>query len=221
MMKIIKTLKFIHRNGIHGFIRECYHRLSNNYYEKYFDVNTEGSISAEALGYDHESHHYSALNYIHIFAMLNKLPVDKNISTLLDYGCGKGRVIITAASYQYKKIIGVERSNLINFAENNIDKMKHRNTMNIELKLCDAIDFKVPSDVNIIFFFNPFEGLTLKNVIRNIYSSYKDIPRKIYIIYFNNDHFDKIITHQDWLTKIDQSAELHLHLSCGLYETNL
>jgi hypothetical protein len=146
MMKIIKTLKFIHRNGIDGFIRECYYRLSNNYYEKYFDVNTKGFVSAEDLGYDHESLHYSSLNYLHIFAMLNKLPVDKNISTLLDYGCG------TDASYQYKKLIGVERSNLINLAEDNIDRMKHRNTINIELKRCDAIDFKVPFDVNIIFF---------------------------------------------------------------------
>lgn len=219
-MKIINILKFIYKNGIHGFIREFYYRLIDNYYEKYFDVHTKGFISSEDLGYNHESIHYSPSPYRHIFAMLNNLAGDKNNSILLDYGCGKGRVLIAAASYQFKKIIGVERSNLINLAKNNIDKMKHRNTINVELKHCDAIEFNVPSDVDIIYFFNPFRGSVLKNVIRNIHSSFKDTPRKIYIIYFNNDHFDHIINHQDWLTKIDQSEELHLHVSYGLYETN-
>jgi len=201
MTKIRNTLEFVHKNGINGFIRECYYRSINNYYEKYFDVNTEGLMLNEDPGIDHhESVPYSSVHYRHIFAMLNKLPVDKNNSTLLDYGCGKGRVIIAAASYPYKKIIGVELSNLINVARNNVDKMKHRKTKHIEIIQCDAIDFIVPSDVNIIYFFNPFRGSILKNVTRNIHASYKDTPRKICIIFFNNDHFDKIITHQDWLT---------------------
>jgi cyclopropane fatty-acyl-phospholipid synthase-like methyltransferase len=220
MKKIINILKFIHKNGIQGFIREGYYRINDNYYEKYFDVNTKGLISTEDLGISHnESIHYLPSHYRHIVAILNKLPVDKKNSTLLDYGCGKGRVIITAASYQYKKIIGVELSNLINVAKNNIDKMKHRNTINIELKQCDAIDFNVPPYVNIIYFFNPFIGSILENVTRNIYASYIETPRKIYIIYFNNCHFEKIIDHESWLTKIDQS-ELHLNISFGLYETN-
>jgi hypothetical protein len=78
----------------------------------------------------------------------------------------------------------------------------------------------VPDEVNIIYFYNPFRGSILENVIRNIYSSYKNTPRKIYIIFFNNDHFDNVLAHQDWLTKTDQ-LELHFNISCGLYETNL
>lgn len=186
----------------------------------YFDVNTKGLISKEDLGlYHHESVEYSTIAYRHIINMLNKPPVDKTTSTLLDYGCGKGRAIISAASCQYNKIIGVERADIISIAKNNIDNMKHRKTKNVVFEQCDAQDFKVPSDVNIFYFYNPFIGSLLENVTRNIHSSYKENPRKIYIIYFNNDHFDKVIAHQDWLTKIFQ-LKLHRNISCGVYETS-
>ena len=52
--------------------------------------------------------------------MLNRIPVNRNTSVMLDYGCGKGRVIIAAASSEYKKLLGVELSRLIGTAENNI-----------------------------------------------------------------------------------------------------
>lgn len=218
MKKIINAFEFIHKHGMLGFTKEWYYRVFNSYYEKHFDVNTKGWVWRAEPGI---RVNYESVHYRRTINILNKVPVNKNESTLLDYGCGKGRVIIAAASYQYKKIIGVELSSLINIAENNIDKMKHRKTKNIVLKKCDAQDYKVPSDVNIIYFFNPFKGGVLENVIRNIYSSYKETPRKIYIIYFNNVQFDKIISHQDWLTKIYQ-VESHLAfpvLACGLYET--
>jgi len=220
MRKIINLFAFIHKNGIQAFIKELYFRLIDNYYERYFDVFTKGYISTEDLEINHhESVYYVPTHYRHIINMLNKLPVDKTNSTLVDYGCGKGRVIIAAASNRYKKIIGVELSPIINIAKSNIRKMRYRNTENIELIQCNAIDFNVPSDVNIIFFYNPFRGSILESVVKNIHSSYKANPRKLYIIYLNNYHFDEIITHQDWLTKINHS-EIHLHISCGIYETN-
>lgn len=221
MNKIIYILKFIRKYGIHVFVRKCYFLLIDNYYEKYFNVNTKGMISIEDLGItNNEAKDYQTLHYKHIFNVLNKLPVDKNNRILLDYGCGKGRVIIATAAYEFKKIIGIEISSIVDIAKNNIDKMKHRKTNNIELKQCDAQHFSVPSDVNIIYFFNPFMGSVLENVIRNIHSSYIDTQRKIYIIYFNNDHFDRdIIPHHDWLTKTDQS-EVFNNISLGLYETN-
>jgi 16S rRNA G966 N2-methylase RsmD len=184
-------------------------------------VNTKGSVTRKDLGLSsYESHDYSSVFYKHIFDMLNKLPIEKNKSTVLDYGCGKGRVLITAASNQYKRIIGIEISGLLDVASNNINKMQHRKTSNIELKQCDAVEFSVPSDVNIIYFYNPFEGSMLENVINNIHSSYMNTPRTIYIIYFNNDHFDKIITHRDWIVKSDQ-CRVYPNISCGLYETNI
>ena len=46
--------------------------------------------------------------------------------------------------------------------------------------------------VNLIHFYNPFTGSILE-MVRKTHSSYVENPRKIFIIYFNNDHFDKIL----------------------------
>ncbi|HET8760522.1 MAG TPA: hypothetical protein VFN94_05615, partial [Nitrospiria bacterium] len=119
---------------------------------------------------------------------------------------------------QYKRIIGVELSDLIYVARQNVDKMKHRRTRQIDLIQCDAQDFTVPSEVNVIYFYSPFAGPLLEKVTANIYASFRKTLRRIFIIYFNNDHFDRVINRQNWLTKIDQSS-LHPHNSCGLYVT--
>ena len=103
---------------MHGFLKECYYRISDYYYDSYFDVNTKGFILKEDLGINHhESIDYSPLPYRHIIKILNNLPVEKTTSTLLDYGCGKGRAIISAAACQYKKVIGMEIANLIKIAK--------------------------------------------------------------------------------------------------------
>lgn len=219
MKKINNTFAFINRKGLCCFSRECYYRTIDNCFEAYFHVDTKGMISKEELGIDlTESVEYSSVSYRHIIHLLNMLHVDKTTSTLLDYGCGKGRVIISAAAYHYKKILGVELADIITVARDNIDRMKHRRTINVVFEQCDAKDFSVPSDVNIIYFFNPFTGSLLDNVASNIYSSYRKNPRKIYVIYLNNDHFDKVVSHQDWLNKTYQT-EFHPNISCGLYET--
>lgn len=220
MNKFNALLELIRKYGIFVFLVECYYHLIGIYYERYFNVNTRGYVSRDELEItDEESLHYAATHYKHVFTLLNKLPVDKNNSTLLDYGCGKARVIIVAASYQYRRIIGVEISKLINLAKFNVQNMKHRKIKNVLLLQCDATSFDVPSDVNIIFFSNPFVGSILEKVISNIHASYQDSPRKIYIISIFNDDFDRIIAHQNWLSKSDQLM-IHPQMPCGLYETN-
>jgi predicted RNA methylase len=219
MKKITHTFEFIQRNGLRGFTNECYYRITDTFYQRYFNVATRGMVSKNDLGINHfDSREYSSVWYRHTIGVLNELPVDKKTSTLLDYGCGKGRVIVSAARESYKMIIGVELSNLAYTARTNVKNMRHRKTQNIFLVQCDAQSFEVPPDVNIIYFFNPFAGSVLESVTRNIYTSYLRVPRKIYIIFVNNHHFDKIVEHQNWLTKRHQS-KVHLNNSCGLYET--
>ena len=219
MNKIVNIIEFVYNNGMTGFAKESYLRLSDYCYEKYLNVDTKGMESKEDLKLtDPDWHEYATVFYKHIFDALNKLPVDRSESTLLDYGCGKGRFLIAAATCPYKKIIGVELSSLIDLAKKNLDRMKNKNTSLIRLERCNAINFPVPLDVNIIYFFNPFRGSVLESVVNNIRASYDYAPRKIYIIYFNNDHFDELIADHDWLSKISQS-EVHRRISCGIYET--
>jgi SAM-dependent methyltransferase len=218
--KIKRALFFIKTWGFHTFVMECIDRITDRYYEMYFNIETTGYITTEQLKSENlEWGGYGAVYYRYMINTLGKLQVDIPSSTFLDYGSGKGRALAYAASCNYKKIIGVENSKpLIKKARENIKKMKHRRTSDIVFEECDAQNYKIPSSVNIIYMYKPFQGLTLERVIDNIQLSFNESPRKIFIIFWNDDEFEKIISNHDWITQTYHSKP-HLHHSHGIYET--
>ena len=154
---------YLHKYGILGLIQRIYHPLADHYFEKRFQVHTIGSIQKADLGIEHdESIHYSPVSYKHIFYMLNRILLKKSASTFLDYGCGKGRVLIAAASCDYEQIIGVELADIIQNAKENVKNMKFRKTKKVAFEQMDATDFVIPTGVNVTYFFNPFLDIPLK-----------------------------------------------------------
>jgi SAM-dependent methyltransferase len=220
MEKFINAVKFVYSNGINRFVKEYYYKLTDTFYENYFNVNTRDIVSLKDLGVDDcNSLEYCPIHYRHTMNALSMIPLSINERTLLDYGCGKGRVLTIAAAQPYKKIIGVEISELITMATSNIENMKHKKAHDVVLQQCDAQEFCVPDDVNVIYFFNPFRGGILEKVVENIRSSHQETPRKMWIAFVNNRQFDKIVLQQGWLTKTHQS-EFYPHYTFGLYETH-
>jgi 16S rRNA G966 N2-methylase RsmD len=211
---------FITRRGVIPFARELCHRLVNYYHERRLQINTANRIMLASIGIDNpDSREYTPIGYAAFYAALKRVPLDKSKSTLLDYGVGKGRAVCLAATFSFRRIIGVDISKeLIETASENLKRMRHRKTRSISLIATDATQFDVPKDVNLIYFFNPFAGDTLEKVIANIHASIKQYPRKVFIIFFNNDHFDKMIRGQSWIIKIYQ-GQFYPLISCGVYET--
>jgi hypothetical protein len=83
----------------------------------------------------------------------------------------------------------------------------------VEVYVSDAAAFPVPDDANVIFFFNPFDGQTLTDVVRRIHQSYCSHPRDLFIIFFNHGEFDKRVQGQPWLRKVHETS------FCGLYRS--
>ncbi len=219
MRKLLNACEFIRKRGLIGFAKESYYRMSDEYFEKHFNVSTAGEISREGLGISfRESVEYGTIPYKHILGILGGLPMDTASAVLLDYGCGKGRVVVCAAAQGYRKVIGVELSGLSETARGNLEAMRNRKTEDVEILQCDAREFRVPPDVNVIYFFNPFTGSILDKVIGNIRSSFEENRRKLRIIFFNNDHFEKAIRGQEWLVKTSQSV-YYPSFTCGIYES--
>jgi SAM-dependent methyltransferase len=127
--------------------------------------------------------------------MLQNLDWDFGNSTFLDYGCGKGAAIILASRYGFKKYLGVEynpelvkecRSNILKFTK--ISKRE----LDCEIICTDATRYVVPADVNVVYFFNPFDDTLLDLVLQNIEQSVKNSQRNILLFYFNALHKDVI-----------------------------
>ena len=218
--KALSALQYIQRYGILGFTNKIYYLSSDRFYEKYFAVSTAGEMSKDTLNLDYaDCNEYSSVHYRNIFWAIKKLRIDYSKSVLLDYGCGKGRSLIVGSSLGFKKLIGIEITQLANIASDNLINMNFAKSNLFEIKKEDANFFDVPEDVNVIYFFNPFIGKVLENVIERICHSLIENPRKIYIIFFNNDHFDRAIKGFDWINKLEQFS-VYNHTSCGVYEAN-
>lgn len=102
---------------------------------------------------------------------------------IVDFGCGKGGILISLSKYPFSKITGVEIApELVAIAKSNIRKL---NIKNAEIECCDAADFNQLKEYNYFYFFDPFPCVVMRDVLSNIEKSISEYPRKVTIIYLN------------------------------------
>ncbi len=107
--------------------------------------------------------------------------------TFVDLGSGKGRTLLMASDYPFRKIIGVELlSKLYEIAQENINNYNSSAQQCFDLRTfcADAGDFALPEEPFVLFLFNPFPESVLNRVRQRIEASL-DTARSIYILYHN------------------------------------
>ena len=114
--------------------------------------------------------------------------VDFRDFTFLDLGSGKGRTLLMASDYPFRRIVGVELlSSLHEIAQNNIAQYKSETQKCFALEtICgDAGDFVFPDEPLVVFLFNPFPESGLRRVVANLERSLSAHPRPVYVVYHN------------------------------------
>ena len=170
--------------------------LRSNFYDKYFDwrysVDTSRKITKKKLNVNNSDRfnsfgvYYSAAHFTTLKKAFDSLPLDPQKSTLLDFGSGKGRVMMYALLNGFKKVIGVEYSKkLCEITEKNMRSLevKKRRKYEYEILNIDASYYKIDKDVDVVFMFNPFSGDVFEKVVSNIQKSAKQ--KELYYIYIN------------------------------------
>jgi len=105
----------------------------------------------------------------------------------VDFGCGKGRALLIAAEFPFRKVLGIEFSEeLCHIAEKNIQCYRNRRRVASSISvLCrDAASCVIEDDWNMFFFFNPFDGIVMKRVMQNIEASLTRTRRPIQVLYY-------------------------------------
>ena len=104
-------------------------------------------------------------------------------NTLLDYGCGKGRVDFFLASQTKCRAIGIEYNpRLYERALQNKEQGVAGGRVTIEL--ADATEYEVPAAVDRVFFFNPFSVEILRLVLGHLQQSYRENPREMLLFFY-------------------------------------
>lgn len=164
-------------------------------FERRFGIRTSGNVDLESLGVAGDDRwHYEPAEWRVLSRVLKQRDVGPE-DVFLDFGSGMGRVVLRAAQYGPKRVIGVELSDDLNaIARENVDRMRHRlKCQDIELVTADALEYEVPGDATIVFFNNPFTGPTFSEVMQRLVSSLDQSPRRMRIIYRNPIEHEAVI----------------------------
>jgi len=139
--------------------------------------------------------------------MFKKLPVDLSGFTFIDLGSGKGRALLFASNYGFKRIIGVEFSpELHQIAQSNIElfSKQTRSRNSFKLYCMDVEDFIFPEGDLVIYLYNPFCGKVMEAVIHKITQAINNNSSALYILY-RNPQCAELFDNHPLLQKIDSS----------------
>ncbi|MEU7315864.1 class I SAM-dependent methyltransferase [Streptomyces sp. NPDC007083] len=101
--------------------------------------------------------------------------------SFVDFGSGKGRVLLIAAEFPFKRVIGVDySSDLCATARRNVEhttKNSPAPRSPIEIHHKDARDLEIPDDAGFFYFYEPFSATVAATVLDNIEASLARTPR--------------------------------------------
>lgn len=118
--------------------------------------------------------------------------------TFVDVGAGKGRALLVASEYRFRKVVGVELNPLLaDIARGNADHWTRTHAADptsehiapIEIFEQDALEFELPATPALVFMFHPFEAPVLEQFIERIHTQLaarpKSRPPALDLIYVN------------------------------------
>jgi len=121
-------------------------------------------------------------------ALAQHTKINFNDFTFIDLGSGKGRTLLMASDYPFRRIVGVELLPSLNeIAQQNLAQY-HSDSQKcfaIESVCADATTFPLPDGALVIFLFNPFPESGLRRTIANLKNSVDAHPRPVIVIYHN------------------------------------
>lgn len=166
---------------------------NENMYELFLGIRTsdeEAPLSDMLAGvkadsktnYSYEASEYSGL--IKIFDYLTLLPHD----TLVDFGCGMGRVLFYCNQRFMCNVTGIEYDkavygSLLENADSYHKRFKNQERKFLLLNM-DANDYIIEKKDNFFYFFNPFSKDTLTSILKKIVESADCHHKKVTVILY-------------------------------------
>ncbi len=136
--------------------------------------------------------------------MMASLPIAFDQFTFIDLGSGKGRTLLMASEYPFKKIVGVELLPALHqIAQENLARYKNESQKCFALEaVCgDATDFLFPDEPLVLYLFNPVLESGLRRLMVNLDRSLGAHPRAVYVLY-HNPLLERVLSESAVLTKM-------------------
>jgi|SRR5579864_312926 len=121
-------------------------------------------------------------------ALQRRTSIDFREFVFLDVGSGKGRTLLMASDYPFRRITGVELlPSLHEIAKENLRRYRSelQKCFRVESICADAENFVLPTEPLLLYLFNPLPEYGLRRLLANLQRSLQDHPRAAYVIYYN------------------------------------
>jgi Methyltransferase domain len=197
-LRDVRTLtRFVRERGVRHIGRVCALAVrgrlmaaADRRREAPFGVSSEGRVELRELAIDSESR---ALGFPYVPSpgllvdtLLRNIEEDLSRFCFIDFGSGKGRVLLVASHYPFREVVGVEFSPALHeIAQDNIRKYRSpaRRCQNVRSVCADAARFALPEQACVLYFNNPFAGPIFACVLRNIQVLHERAHCKIHVLY--------------------------------------
>jgi SAM-dependent methyltransferase len=201
-------------------LRHFIYQLSERFHDWRLGVRTDAIIHLHEVGIqDPDCHCYAATNYRRFKQVLDRVTLTPGQDGFIDYGSGLGRVVLLAAGYPFKRVIGLEvAEELHKTAERNLAvaraKLKCRD---VQLLNADARTYEIPADITVLYFWNPFSESILRSVCQQLARSLTAAPRTVTVCYaspYTPNCLENIIGEFPWLRARETlSLGAHMHVT--------
>ena len=145
--------------------------------------------------------------------IMQALDLDWADFTFIDLGSGKGRTLLMASDYPFRRILGVEiLPELHQVALENI--AKYADGPRLAAVCADARAFRFPPEPAVVYLFNPLPEPAFATVIENLERSLREAPRRVYVVYHNPEH-ETVLAGSARLQKIQATPSYAIYAAMG------
>ncbi len=152
-------------------------------------VSTTGNLALDhfrLVGQTSECFEYLPSRAATARVAIERLPIhDYSEYTFVDMGSGLGKILFLAAEHPFRAIHGVEfATELHRLAERNIARYRSskRRCARIDSLNVNAVDYLLPEENLVLYFFNPFGPAIMKTVLSNLAASLERHPREVFLV---------------------------------------
>ena len=134
---------------------------------------------------------YQATGTKFLPSLLRRLDIQYSHFSFVDIGAGKGKMMLLAAEFPFRRIVGVELSrSLSDLAQRNCKSFRSKKKAcgNFEVLCRDAAEFTFPNGPLVIYMFNPFDDVVLAQMLSKLASAIRQQACQIFLIYNNPLH---------------------------------
>lgn len=213
-------------------------RRRQRYGDAEFDWNHRVNTTSATVGFRdrllgvfHSPYQPTEADLFHemLGALLQRASVNFSDYLFIDLGSGKGRTLLMASDYPFRRVVGVELLPALHYiAQENLQRYRgeRQKCFTLEAVCADATHFPFPLEPTILYLFNPFPEDGLRRMLVCLRESLRMQPRNVYLLY-HNPLLEELLMQSDWLQKLggtnqysiyaaDRGGEAKNDLSCGV-----